>query len=95
MFIRKRVVVVYTLAAELEKAKEQLLKNLKNSLVDELEVNEKMRSNQVKLEEQLKSEVEKIAMLTASKRMLQQVLATKKEAIKVLTDGANRTRVVQ
>ena len=29
---------------------------------DELEVNEKMRSNQVKLEEQLKSEVEKIVI---------------------------------
>ena len=75
---------------KLDRAKNDLVEKLKNRLVDELEVNEKMRNNHVKLEEQIKVEVEKNATLEAEKHALEEMLATKEEVIKVLTDGANR-----
>ena len=66
------------------------LDKLKNKLVDTLEINEKMKLCQVKMEEQSKLKVEKVAILEAEKLTLTETLATKEEVIKVLTDGANR-----
>ena len=63
---------------------------MKNRLVDELEVNEKMRNNQVKMEEQMKIEVEKNAALEAEKVALIETVTTKDEIIKVLTGASNR-----
>ena len=53
-----------------DNAKEQLIEKLKNKLVDELEINEKMRTSQVKLERQLKIEAEKNLTLEATIKML-------------------------
>ena len=78
------------LLAELENAKDALVEKLKKRLIDELEVNEKMKINQEKLEEQMKIEVEKNLTLEAEKRAMTELLATKEEVIKVLTSGANR-----
>ena len=63
---------------------------MKNRLVDELEVNEKMRNNQVKMKEQMKIEVEKNAALEAEKVALIETVTTKDEIIKVLTGASNR-----
>ena len=81
--------------ATLDKAKDELVEKLKNKLIDELDVNEKMRTNQVKLEEQMKTEVEKSSTLEAKIRTLEEILATKEEVIKMLTDGADRERFIQ
>ena len=80
--------------AALDKAKDELVEKLKNKLTDELEVNEKMKLNQVKLEEQMKTEVEKNTTLEAKVRTLDEMLSTKDEVIKVLTGGADRERVI-
>ena len=63
---------------------------MKKRLVDELDVNEKMRDKLVKVEEQMKIEVEKNATLEAEKVTLIETLATKDEIIKVLTGASNR-----
>ena len=47
----------------LDKAKDELVEKLKNKLMEELDINEKMKENQVKLEEQMKIEVGKNATL--------------------------------
>ena len=61
---------VAPMVVELDKAKDNLIDKLKSRLIDELEVNEKMRNNQVKLEEQLKIEIEKNATLETEKNTL-------------------------
>ena len=66
------------------------LKTLTNRLVDEMDVSEKTRINQVKLEEQLKIEVSKNATLEAQQHALEEKLDTKEAVIKVLTEGADR-----
>ena len=81
------------LLVELDRTKDktrELVEKLKNKLIDEMEVNEKMRENQVKLEEQMKIKVEKNTILEAKIRMLEKELASKHEIIKMLTDGAER-----
>lgn len=83
-------IVIAQMVAELDKAKEQLVEKFKRRLIEEVEVNEKMRNNKEKLKEQIKIEVEKNARLEADKNTLAEKLATKEEVIKVLTDGANR-----
>ena len=80
------------LLAELDKAKDELVAKLKNRLCDELEVNEKMKTNQEKLEEQMKIEVEKNVTLETEKRMLKEMIVSKDEIIKVLTDGSDREK---
>ena len=77
------------LLAALDRAKDELMM-LKNNLIDELEVNEKMKLNQVKLADQMKIEVQKNTTLEAKVRTLEEKLAVKDAAIKVLTDGADR-----
>ena len=57
------------------------LDKMKKRLIDELEVNEKLKTNQVKLEEKMKIEVEKNVTL--------------EELIKVLTDGSDREKGCQ
>ena len=49
--------------------------------MDELEVNEKMRNNQVKMEEQMKIEVEKNAALEAEKVALIETVATNHQSL--------------
>ena len=63
---------------------------IKASFDNDAEVMERMRLKQVKLEEQLKAEVEKNVTLTAKKRTLEEKLASKEEIIKVLTSGTER-----
>ena len=65
---------------------------LKNRLVDEMNVNEKMKENQVKIEEQMKIEVDKNATMEAKMSTLEETLATKEEVIKVLTGAENREK---
>ena len=76
--------------AAFDKTKYELSEKLKNKLVDALEVNEKMKANQVKLEEQMKIEVDKNATLEAKVRTFEERLAVKEGVIKMLTDGADR-----
>ena len=63
---------------------------MRAKIKSDAEVMERMRLKQVKLEEQLKAEVEKNVTLTAKKRTLEETLASKEEIIKVLTSGTER-----
>ena len=73
---------VTILLAEVEK--------IKAKIDNDAEVMERMRMNQVKLEEQLKAKVSTIVTLEAKQRTLEETLASKDEVIKVLTSGADR-----
>ena len=76
--------------AALDKAKEDLVEKLKNKLAEELEINEKMKINQVKIEEQMKIETGKRVTAEAKVRELVEILATKDEVIKMLHDETDR-----
>ena len=76
--------------AALDKAKDELVEKLKNKLVEEMEINEKMKMNQIKLEEQNKIEVGKSVAAEAKVRELVEILETKDEVIKMLHDGTDR-----
>lgn len=69
------------------------LAKLKDRLVNVMDVNEKIKDNQVKLEEKMKVKVARIATLEAENRTLKQQLATQGEVIMVLTDGSNNDRI--
>ena len=66
------------------------LDELKSRLAVELDINKKIRLDQVRLEKRLEFEVGKNVTLEAKIRMLEETLATKEERIKVLTDGPHR-----
>ena len=74
------------LLAELDRAKDALVEKLKSRLKDELEINEKMKTNQAKMEEQMKIEVKKNVAFEAEKRTWKELLASKEAIIKVLTE---------
>merc|ERR1712147_447923 len=62
----------------------------KSRMGNEMDVSERTRINQVKIEEQLKIANEKNATLEAKQRELTEKLDAKETIIKVLTDGADR-----
>lgn len=66
------------------------MEKVKSRLANEMDVNERTRINQVKLEEQLKIANEKNVTLEAKQRELTEKLDAKETIIKVLTDGADR-----
>lgn len=64
---------------------------MKASWANDMDVNEKMKNNQIKLEEQLKIEVAKNVTLETENKKMKDQLATKDEIIKVLKDDSKAT----
>ena len=88
--------------AALDKAKDELVEQLKSKLVSEMDSNEALRLNLEKSEEQRKIAVEKNALSEAKIRSLEETLAAKVEIIKLLrvwsnssnTDDADRKGII-
>ena len=83
--------------AALDKAKDELVEQLKSKLVSEMDSNEALRLNLEKSEEQRKIAVEKNALLKSKIRNLEEYmpLAGYDENIKLLRDNYDREKVVQ
>ena len=81
----------------LDKAKDELVEQLKSKLVSEMDLNEALRLNLEKSEEQRKIAVEKSALLKSKIRNLEEYmpLAGYDENIKLLRDNYDREKVNQ
>ena len=83
------------LYAALDKAKDELVEQLKRKLVSEMDSNEALRLNLEKSEEQRKIAVEKNVTSEAKIRNLKVNLGDYEENIKLLRDNYDREKVVQ
>ena len=83
------------LYAALDKAKDELVEQLKRKLVSEMDSNEALRLNLEKSEEQRKIAVEKNVTSEAKIRNLEVKMADYEKNIKLLRDNYDREKVVQ